>query len=89
MIDRLCVFCLNKTSEISDGCNDKYSKNNTHFTMRCHSRTRNIFTAQCGHKFHRCCLYSYTWLMTGCDVEGETGTISCPLCRKKIEVTID
>jgi len=81
----ICSICLTSLKEKSDICKD-YSRYNIHFSNKCHGKK--IYKTSCNHNFHKCCILSYLWIETGCDIEGEIGEINCPYCKQKIFIKI-
>ena len=80
-----CPICLTSLYKKSDICKD-FSPFNIHFTNECHGKK--LFKTSCNHTFHKCCIFSYLWFETGCDIKGEKGNINCPYCKKNISITI-
>lgn len=79
----ICSVCLNRLEKSPGNCNDPM----IHFNDT-NCRPREIYTTTCNHKFHHCCWYSYVYITTGIDTDGERGIVDCPLCRTAINVCI-
>lgn len=81
----ICSICLTNISEKSYICTN-ILQNNIHYNNICYSNIH--ITTPCNHKFHKCCILSYLWIKTGCDIKGESGSIDCPYCKTKFTITI-
>jgi hypothetical protein len=82
-----CAICLEDDVRIKpDACHAPTAYNHS---GPCVKHACNVaYKTPCGHSFHRCCLLHLLWTETGCDVDGEEGTIACPLCRKPFTMRV-
>ena len=71
----ICLRSLEKKCNLSD-----------HGFENCQNK---IITTECNHKYHYCCWNLYIYIRLGLDIEGESGSISCPLCRNICSIVIE
>ena len=77
-----CPICIESVSEPPSICiSDIHYCDANCFPSKIHKTS-------CGHVYHHCCWYSYVYVKTGMDTDGECGQVVCPLCRQMDDVYV-